>query len=75
MPVKTTPCPDPDGWDACIINGPDCRGMTTQWWGDGCITVCSACSKLPEVTDASMRALCERDGWGPIPEENTDLSG
>lgn len=62
--------------DMCIIRqSPDCAFMTDWWWGDGCITVCLACSKLPEVTDASMRALCARDRWGPVPEENTDLGG
>lgn len=77
MPVRVSPMPDqPREGDMCIIRqSPDCHFMTCHWWGDGCITVCPPCSKLPEVTDASMRELCARDGWGPVPEENTDLGG
>ncbi len=70
MAIKTNLA---DTGDMCIIQAEGCRIMTRLWWGNGCITVCSNCSKLPEVTDASMRELCGQEGWGPIPTENTDL--
>jgi hypothetical protein len=63
---------DGDG-DMCLIRKhPHCTFMTDWWWGDGCIPVCFACATLDEVTHASLEALCKRDGWGPIPTENTD---
>lgn len=73
MPVKTTRGKHAEDYDACIVRGEGCRGLTTMWWGGGCITVCSNCSALPTTTDALMRSICERDGWGPVPQENTDL--
>lgn len=73
MAVRTTRSPG-DG-DMCIIQAEGCRVLTDRWWGDGCITVCSNCSVLPTTTDALLRDICKRDGWGPIPPENTDVGG
>lgn len=63
---------DGDGDMCCIRKHEHCTIMTDWWWGKGCIPCCFACATLDEVTDASMRDLAKRDGWGPIPAENTD---
>ena len=74
MPVETNRATG-EWWDLCIIQGPACRGLTTHWWGDGCVPVCPTCSELPDVTDTSMRELATKRGWGPIPKHNTDKGG
>jgi len=76
MAVRTTPesqFPDfPGSFDGppevCVV----CRAaFTRHWWGGGCCPLCPSCAA--EVSHASMVALCERDGWGPVPTENTDV--
>jgi len=72
MGVHTSQSEHTEEYDACIVREPGCYGITRMWWGEGCITVCENCSVLSTTTDALMRRICMRDGWGPVPKGNTD---
>lgn len=61
--VPVTKAPNLDGWDACIL----CDGLTTYWWGKGCVPLHPACAET--TTHEALVTICRRDGYGPIPRD------